>query len=151
MPLNGESPLQFLLFVVAPPPGVTFAVQRGRAELLTPFAVDVGSIAFAFTMRLGSRPDGSFNFLGPFAQGSPADRFVYLNSGASAGQVGTHWQRRAKLMLAGISLGLVEAAADAPDLAIEARVQGTMRDGGPICASVKPPAIAWRLAKRGEP
>lgn len=140
--------LQVLLIVVAPPPGVRFAVQRGGSELLAPYAQDAGSIAFAFTMRLALLADGSHNFLGPYAQGAPHERFVYLNSGARAGQRDTPWERRAKILLGGIPRPLVEAAADQPDAAVEARIAGTLRDGGPVCASVKPPAISWRLVRR---
>lgn len=59
--------LQLLLTVLAPPPGVVFAVQRGRAELLPPYTADAESVAFAITVRLGpALADGSFNFRGPY-------------------------------------------------------------------------------------
>lgn len=144
-----EPQLQLLLVVVAPPPGVRFAIQRGRAELWAPYASDAESIAFAITMPLGpALADGSFNFRGPFAQGTPADRFVYLNSGTRAGQVGTCWERRAKLKLAGIPRALVETALDNADCAVEARILGRARDGGPVCASVPQHAVTWQLARR---
>lgn len=143
--------LQIILVVVQPPPGVLFAVQRGRDELLPPYASTAGSLSFALTVRLGpTRADRSFNFLGPYAQGTPDDRFVYVNSGVRAGQADTSWERRAKIKLAGIPRELVEAAAGVPHCAVEARIRGTMRDGGPVCASVAPPAIAWQLVNGGK-
>ena len=141
--------LQIILTVQSPPPGVAFAVQRGRDELVKPFVVTADLVSFAITLALGpSLADGSPNFRGPFAQGAPADRFVYVNSGFYAGQMGTPWERRAKIKLADIPVALVESAAGNPDAAIEARIHGTMKDGGPVCASVRPPQIWWQLVRR---
>ncbi|WP_235531855.1 DUF5990 family protein [Pelomonas sp. Root1237] len=136
--------LRMRIVVVDPPPGVSFAVQRGKSELLAPLAERGETIQFELSLRLGlPLPDGSVNFLGEFAQGTPADRFVYLNSGALAGQPGSNWTRRAKLKLASIPREVVEAVLASSAGAIEARVLGTMADGGPICASVKPHAVVW--------
>jgi hypothetical protein len=138
------------ILVVSPPSGVRFAVQKGKSELLEPSAEQHKAIQFDFSLRLGSPlPDGSANFLGEFAQGSPADRFIYVNSGTLAGQEGSCWTRRAKLKLASIPQKIVEDAASAPNGVIEARIPGTMGDGGPICASVKAEAVAWRFVRDG--
>lgn len=141
--------LQLILTLTALPAGVQFAVQHGRDGLLPPYASTSESISFAITMDLGpTLADGAFNFRGPFAQGTPSDRFVYVNSGGYAGQPGTPWERRAKIKLGGIPRGLVEAAAGDPDVAIECRIHGTMRDGGPVCATVHPSAIGWQWVQR---
>lgn len=143
------SELQLILVVTAPPPGVVFAVQSGRDGLVTPYASSDMSLSFALTLSLGpALADGSFNFRGPFAQGTPADRFIYVNSGTYAGQVGCPWERRAKIKLAGIPRHLVETAAGDPNTAIEGHVHGTAKDGGPVCASVPPLSINWRLVTR---
>lgn len=144
--------LQVIFVVEAPPPGVLFAVQSGRDELLPPFASTAESLSFALSLELGPPlADGAFNFRGPLAQGTPADRFVYLNSGTYAGQQQTPWERRAKIKLGGIPRDLVASAAGQVDLAVEARIRGTARDGGPVCASVNPPDITWHLASRPTP
>lgn len=144
--------LQVIFVVEAPPPGVLFAVQSGRDELLPPFASTAESLSFALSLELGPPlADGAFNFRGPLAQGTPADRFVYLNSGTYAGQQQTPWERRAKIKLGGIPRDLVASAAGQVDLAVEARIRGTARDGGPVCASVNPPDITWHLASRPAP
>lgn len=141
--------LQIILVLTAMPPGVRFAVQRGRDGLVPPYASTAGSLSFALTVTLGpALPDGSFNFRGPFAQGTPAERFVYLNAGTYAGQADTPWARRAKIQLAGIPRALVEASAGDADSAVEARIHGTARDGGPVCATVHPASIPWRLVRR---
>lgn len=141
--------LQLILLVEAPPTGVAFAVQRGRDQLLEPYASTDRLVSFALTMQLGPvLTGGAFNFQGPYAQGTPADRFIYVNSGAHAGQAGTPWDRRAKIKLAGIPREMVETAAGDSNSAIEARFAGTARDGGPVCATVQSEAIGWRLAMR---
>lgn len=141
--------VQLILVVVAPPSGVAFAVQRGRDQLLQPYASTAELISFAITLNLGpALADGAFNFQGPYAQGTPADRFVYVNSGVRAGQADTRWERRAKIKMAGIPRELVDAAADDSNRAIEARFPGTARDGGPVCATVQHDAITWQLAMR---
>jgi hypothetical protein len=140
--------LQIILLITAAPPGVRLAVQHGRDGLLPPYASTAELVSFAFTLTLGpTLPDGSFNFRGPFAQGTPADRFIYLNSGTYAGQPDTVWARRAKIKLAGIPRSLVETAAGDAHCAIEARIHGTARDGGPVCATVDPLSISWQLAR----
>lgn len=144
--------LQVILVVETPPPDVLFAVQSGRDELLPPFASTGDSLSFALALELGPPlADGACNFRGPWAQGTPADRFVYLNSGTYAGQRQTPWERRAKIKLGGIPRDLVASAAGQPDLALEARIRGTARDGGPVCATVKPPDITWHLVSRPVP
>lgn len=139
-------PVQLRVIVVSPPKGVAFAVQRGRADLLPATSKTADTIQFDLSLRVaGVLADGSPNYLGEFAQGTPTDRFVYLNSGTLAGDHGAGWTRRAKLKLGSIPREIAEAAIAHPSRIIEARVQGTMADGGPICASVKPHAVSWHL------
>lgn len=139
--------VQMRILVVNAPTDVRFAVQRGKSELLEPSAEQAEAIQFEFSLRLGSPlPDGSANFLGEFAQGTPSDRFVYINSGTLAGQADSPWTRRAKLKLASIPQKIVADAASSIGM-IEARMPGTMGDGGPICASVKSEAVVWRLVR----
>lgn len=145
-----EPSFRMRIRVVAPPPGVRFAVQRGRSELLEPSAERREEIQFEFLLRSGSPlPAVPVNFVGEFAQGPPADRFVYINSGTLAGQADSRWTRRAKLKLASIPQQIVEAARSTQGGVIEARVAGTMADGGPVCASVKPQAVVWALVRDG--
>jgi hypothetical protein len=132
--------------VVNPPAGVKFAMQRGRNELVAPSHSTADRIAFDFTLRLGPPlPSGLPNFLGEFAQGTPADRFVYVNSGQRAGQHDWRWNRRAKIKLAGIGIELLTKALALPDATLEAEIAGTARDGGPACATVPILGSGWRL------
>ncbi|WP_242499679.1 DUF5990 family protein [Methylibium sp. Pch-M] len=139
--------IRMRILVVDPPSGVQFAVQRGRSELLEPLPEQHADIQFELSLRLGSPLlDESVNFLGEFAQGPSSDRFIYINSGTLAGQANSGWTRRAKLKLASIPRQIVEAALSTPEGVIEARVVGTMADGGPVCASVQPHAVVWSFA-----
>ena len=130
------------------PAGVTFAVQRGRDALLPPTQISSDGMQFDFTLRFGAPlPDGGYNFLGEYAQGTPTDRFVYINCGTAAMQCDSPWTRRAKLKLAGIPREMVAAAINDGKLVIEARVKGTLKDGSPVCATVKPDWVTWHLVK----
>jgi Family of unknown function (DUF5990) len=139
--------MRLRVIVVSPLPGVVFAVQRGHAEQLGPTISRAEFVQFDLELRIGvALADGSPNYLGEFAQGKPADRFVYLNSGTLAGQHGSRWTRRAKLKLGAIPAEMARAVAGHAEHVVEAWVAGCMADGSPICASVKPAAVTWRLA-----
>jgi hypothetical protein len=101
---------------------------------------------FDFSVRVGlPRAGGAPNFLGPFAQGPPAQRFVYINAGLRAGQKNTPWDRRAKIPLTDITAAQVKSALATPGGRLEVRVAGTDDKGGPVCASVRLPPDAWRV------
>ena len=133
------------ILVVRPPPGVEFRLQQGRADLVGPTRVSAEEIQFDFTLRLGPPRRGHPNFRGPAAQGPPDGRFVYVNSGRRAGQLGTVWDRRAKIRLDGITTQLLNAVLQDGRLVLEARIAGTGPDGGPACATV-PLLEGWRIA-----
>jgi hypothetical protein len=129
------------IVVVAPPPGVTFALQRGKGDLVLPSRSTPNQLIFDLTVRV--RADVQPNFLGPFAQGPRGARFVYINSGTSAGQANTPWSRRAKVPLAGITWPLIRRA---KGQLLEARIAGTGSDGGPACATVPLLGDGWQIA-----
>lgn len=133
------------LIVERPPAGATWRMQRGRDALVAPVRETADAVAFALSLRVAEGPDGAPTLRGPEAQGPPASRFVYLNSGTYAGQAGTSWSRRAKVPLTGISPALLARARATPGAVLEARIAGTARDGGPACASVKLLDEGWRL------
>ena len=137
-------PLRIVL--VAPPPGVTWALQLGRDELVPPASVAPDRVVLEASVTLGpDRADGAPTLRGAAAQGPPAARFVYANSGTSAGQAGSPWTRRMKVPLGGITRALVDACLASPGSVLEARVAGTARDGGPACATVPLLDGGWRV------
>ncbi|HSU17469.1 DUF5990 family protein [Longimicrobium sp.] len=146
MTTSTDRDLPLRIVVVRPPMGVAFAVQRGRDALLPPTRASAGEIVFDLTVRVADR-GGAVNVLGPFAHGTPADRFVYVSSGTSAGQAGSCWTRRAKVKTAAIDWPLVEAALATPGAVLEARIEGTARDGGPCCATVPLLDGGWTMRR----
>jgi hypothetical protein len=139
-----QSELRLRIVVLRPPKGVTFAVQCGREKLVPPVHTTSAEQAFEVSVRVAEGKDGRPNFLGPFAQGPAGQRFVYVNSGRYANEAALPWNRRAKVHLRGIDWPLVREA-QARGAALEARIEGTARDGGPACATVPLLDGGWRL------
>jgi hypothetical protein len=135
------------VIAVAPPSGVRFGVQRGAKEIVLPILSTGEDIVFDLSLPIrDNRADGLPNFLGPFAHGTPVDRFLYIASGTLAGQSESPWTRRAKIALSGIGWNLITEASHAPGRIVEARFAATARDGGPACASVPLLDGGWRLS-----
>lgn len=136
--------LRLRVIVEQPPAGVTFAVQRGRDELDPPFASSSSTVTFQFPVLVVDPITDPPRLVGEFTQGPPTARFAYINSGTYAGQADSCWSRRAKVTLTGITADLVKAALAKPDSALQTRIAGIAKDGGPACASVKL-LDEWRL------
>ena len=111
--------------------------KKGEAVLTKPFRHSAPwrktSNSITVTAKATGKSAPTLN--GPFVQGPPAERFVYLDIGTYAGQTDTQWSRRLKVPLAGITAKMVEQVSGSAVL--EASVPGTGRDGGPNCATVK--------------
>jgi hypothetical protein len=85
---------------------------------------------------------------GPYIQGPPGGRFIYL-SWVDVGETGEPTMfRRAKLWLEALPTGTVERAID--DGVLVARLRLTDGRGGPLSASVRPPLVTWS-AERSDP
>ena len=132
------------IVVIRPPIDVEFAVQRGRSDLLAPVEVTPEATTFEFSVSVADSTVNPPRLTGEFAQGPPAARFVYVNSGTLAGQSASCWTRRAKVSLVLIGHKLLQAALQQSGAVLEAHIQGTARDGGPACATV-PLLGAWTL------
>ena len=136
--MEQELPLRIIL--VKPPAGVDFALQKGHGntyETVEKQRSNGGDLIFEFSVRVKAS-QGQPNFLGPFTQGTPKDRFVYIDIGAYAGQTGTAWSRRLKIPLTSITAKMIKDVVAVSKSRLETRVPGTGKDGGPACASVKP-------------
>ena len=145
-PMPQELPIRITL--VSPPHDVIFCVQRGKAALLPPSQLSDELISFDFTVRVGApQPNGAPNLLGPFAHGTPADRFVYVNAGTAAGQLDSAWTRRAKIKLGGITQAMIEETLATSGAVIEARINGKAKDGGPAAATVPLLGAGWQVVK----
>ena len=89
--------------------------------------------------------DDGLDFRGPAVQGKRGDRFLYLTWGEVHADGTFEMFRRAKLMLDRIEPDVIEAAIVVGRLL--ATVDLTGRGGGPRCARVDPPAIAWSVPR----
>ena len=132
--MANEPVMPFRIIVEQPPAEVSFAVQLGKAELLPPRRPGT-ELIFEFELRVKRGPTGPMVFLGPAAQWSPGDRFVYVNSGTAAGQNDSPWRRRAKLKLGSIDRALADRVLGESGLCLEGRVPAMGGDGGPVCAT----------------
>jgi len=141
--------LPIRIVVEDPVPDVRIALQRGataRAELIPPASGAPDALTFDLdVIAEGALADGRPRLLGPFVQGPPEARFVYLCVGQAAGQIGSAWNRRVKVPLGGISADLIETLRDCGRL--EARIASRGRDGSPACASVPLLAPGWQVRR----
>lgn len=148
-----RSALPLRIVVKQPLPGVALALQRGasaKAILVGPAHVSVDSIVFDFEVTLdGSTAAGGPRLLGPFVQGTPTGRFIYITVGANAGQIGSPWKRRAKVPLDAIDRESIEALA--PGERLTAHIAGTARDGSPACATVPILPPGWVARRSSAP
>lgn len=122
--------------LLSPPAGVSFCVQ-GRDNALLDLKTSTGAdLSFDVTIQ-AERVAGVPRFFGDVTQGPPSGRFVYVCSGSRAGQFGSGWTRRAKVPLGGIAWSAIETVIQGKARRLEACFDGTAKDGGPACATVK--------------
>jgi len=113
--------LPLRITLIKPPPGVPFCLQQGKADLVPPSSDSGENVSFDFTVNIANdQTDGPPKFRGPFVQGPPAGRFIYINSGTYAGQSDSCWSRRAKVPLSGITWELIEEALSKSSAILEA-------------------------------
>lgn len=122
-------------------------MQSGRTDLVPPTSASAAEVCFDCAVRVVELDDGTPNFLGAFTHGPPSARFLYINAGRQAGEANTCWDRRAKIPLGAITMAQVHDALG-EDCALVVRINGRAKDGGPVCATVKLPEGAWRVARR---
>jgi len=89
--------LPLCITLIKPPPGVPFCLQQGKADLVPPSSDSGENASFDLTVNIANdQADWPPKFRGPFVQGPPGGRFIYINSGTYAGQADSCWSRRAK-------------------------------------------------------
>jgi Family of unknown function (DUF5990) len=141
-----EQQLTFRIILESPPAGVDFGLQKGSGsnyEVVQKQRSETGDLRFEFDARVKEGKDGLPTLLGPFVQGPPDGRFVYLDIGTYAGQADSCWSRRLKVPLRGITWDVVKHASRG---VLQTRVPGTGKDGGPTCATVKP-FNGWKVSR----
>jgi uncharacterized protein DUF5990 len=118
--------------------GVQKRKPRDAYLSLTPG--DAASATWIIDCDVVDTPTG-VDFKGPYVQGRPHARFVYLSWGTlPAGGTFTMF-RRAKLWLDAIEPDVLDAARASGQLV--ARIGLTDAKGHPLCAAVRPPKVSW--------
>jgi hypothetical protein len=132
-------------------PGAAFAEHRHvhvgvqcRTDAVGLVPGDAPAATFEFDVDVLSAPDGCWDFRGPYVQGKRGERFVYLAWGDRPPGGDFAMFRRAKLHLSCLDPDLVARAVE-PGHRLVARLSLTDAKGGPRCASLRPPAIAWTV------
>ena len=113
---------------------------EAEAGLLDGAPGDARATEWTLDCEVAETPDG-VDIKGPYVQGRPHERFIYLSWGAvdTAGEFNMF--RRAKLWLDGIPADVMRAAVRAECLV--GRLGLTDAKGHPLCAAVRPPKIEW--------
>jgi hypothetical protein len=144
---DAKRQLKFRIIVEDPLAGVTYAVQRGRSDLLAPVRSTKSELVFEFPLTVADIDTDPPRMTGEFSQGPAKQRFVYVNSGSIAGQKDTCWTRRAKVPIHGLKRSMLAKAMkpEGEGFVLEARIHGLAKDGGPACATV-PLLLGWSLS-----
>jgi len=131
-------------------PGIRFAdyepvylgIQKGN-EVIEAMPGDRKQVIFRPTFKIGTQPNGAPNFLGPFAKGTPQERFFYLSWGVMTEDGRFQMFRRAKIHLNHLT-GEEIGNALSDNRPIKVTIDMTDRKGGPLCASVRKDRAKWQ-------
>jgi hypothetical protein len=116
--------------------------RRDRpAELLDLQPGDAAMATWTLDCTAATVIDGCLDVRGPYIQGGRGQRFIYLSWGEVDDVGGFVMFRRAKLWLDGVDAATAQAAIATGRLT--ATLGLTDAGGGPLCATVRPPSIAW--------
>ena len=131
------------IVLVKPPKDVDYGVQKGSGNIYETIqkqrskGTDL-SFKFPVTVKGDLKKDTMPKFSGPIVHGPTGGKFVYVDIGTCAGQVGSAWSRRLKVPLYTITWKNIDELIKNPKLYLQTIVPGTAKDGGPNCATVKP-------------
>jgi hypothetical protein len=122
---------------------VHLGIQRG-IEVIEAVPANRKRVVFEPQFRVSPLPDGKTNFLGPFAKGTPAERFFYLSWGVKNPFGTLTMFRRAKIHLSHLQWPEVKAAIDS-GRQLSVTISMTDKRGGPRCASIRGEGLRWQL------
>ncbi len=122
---------------------VRLGIQKGT-RIIDDVGAGATSATFLASLRVARNPEtGVLNFLGPYTQGTPRDRFIYLCWGERKNE---EWAGfgRAKLPLHPLLSEVGEEALTNGQI-ITAVTDMKDSKGKPLCATIKSDKVAWRL------
>lgn len=135
-----EREITLRIILEKPTPATDFGIQEGNGHNYVTLQKQKSmgeDLTFDVTVRVKPSADGSPVFLGAITQGSPKERFVYIDIGRAAGQLDTLWSRRLKIPLKSITWELIQQLETKQPAVLEVRVPGVGKDGGPNCGGAK--------------
>ena len=141
----GRHPARFRLTIRTPAVGATYSLQGKDGVVVDARKAGKTSLVFEIPVSLGEGAAGP-RVLGEFVRTEgKTRRFFYVATGLQAGDAKAIGGRRAKVDFPVITPALLALAAKG-GLVMEAGMEGTAKDGGPIAATV---ALSpnWILAK----
>jgi hypothetical protein len=133
--------LPIRIILETPPAGVDYGIQKGsgnKYETIEKQRSEGRDLQFNFSVMIKNADPASPDFSGPFVQGPPGERFIYIDIGKAAGQFDTPWSRRLKIPLKNILMETPDILSGTATNIMVTKVPGTAKDGGPNCATVKP-------------
>jgi len=139
MPRADQTEIRARIVIEQPVPGVLHSLQEGDDKPLDPKRSQAGEpLAFDFPLRIAPGP----KFFGPQVRREGSlRRFVYIRIGTAAGDRASPWTRRMKIDIHQIEQALLDAAMTGGVL--EGTINGTLPDGSPACATIRP--VSWRV------
>lgn len=122
-----------------PADGTMYGLQKGKGSHYETVQAQLAKgrdLTFDFVVQL-KQPNGSVPSLtGPFVQGPPGNRFVYIGIGSYAGQIGAPWSGRLKVPLP--ETDFQNALSNDGEYCWCCTVPGRTEDGKTLFATVKP-------------
>jgi hypothetical protein len=140
--------ITFQVILQTPPAGVDYGIQKGSGnsyETIQKQRSTGKDLQFEFSITVKTGKDNAPDFSGAIVQGKRGERFIYIDIGTYAGQQDSIWGRRLKIPLTAITAGSIKKLLADTGLKLVSKVQGTGKDGGPNCATVKP-FDGWHLS-----
>ncbi len=117
---------------------VHVGMQRGR-EVVDMVSADAERAVFEWDIEVIRTPQG-IDFRGPYVHGKKGERFLYLSWGELVPGGSFEMFRRAKLHLSALDSVPLDHA-----VAVQGELSLSDSCGAPLCASVRPPRIAWKI------
>ncbi len=121
---------------------IYLGIQKGN-EVIEAVPGDRKQVTFRPKFKIGQQQDGSPNFLGPFAKGTPQERFFYLSWGVMDKELHFKMFRRAKIHLNHLTWVQVREAVSR-NRPLRVIIDMTGKGGGPICASIRKDRAEWQ-------
>ena len=124
---------------------VYLGIQRGR-DVVDQVPADRQRATFIAEFKVLRKADGSPHFLGPFAHGTPADRFFYLSWGFKKNADRFEMFRRLKIRLGHLGWQEIQESMTAGH-PIRVTLRLTDAKGGPLCGTPPTSHITWGVAE----